>query len=94
MFAEITLAAKGEEGDVVTPLTHSLEGKELPPYPRDPGTTVGKEKDGDVSAGLGGEGTAEKVLESPAKVEMAKTAVEKPLPGIQREVWAWDEDVF
>ncbi len=82
VFAEIThQAAKEEEKDVVAPLTQSMEGKELPPYPRDPGMTVlspGKE-DADLSP------------ESPDEVEKMK---EKPLPGIQREAFEWDEDVF
>lgn len=98
VFAEIThQAAKEEEKDVVAPLTQSMEGKELPPYPRDPGMTVlspVKDKDPNANLGLDSPSKVEKVLESPPKFEKGQTAVDKPLPGIQREEFEWDEDVF
>jgi len=85
VFAEIThQAAHEEEKDMVAPLIQSMEVKDLPPYPRDPGMTVlspGKDDDPDST-------------DSPTKVENTKNAAEKPLPGIQREHFEWDEDVF
>jgi len=92
VFAEIThQAAKetvdGEEKDIVAPLTQSTEVKGLPPYPKDPGQTVlspGKDNDPDASLTLGSRVGGEK----------GKTETEKPLPGIQKEDWTWDEDVF
>lgn len=88
VFAEIShQAAKQEEEDVVAPLTQSVEGKALPPYPRDPSMTVpspGKDKDMDASLKVG----------SMDEVRRADTATDKPLPGIQKEAFEWDEDVF
>lgn len=88
VFAEIThQAADQEEEDVVAPLTQSVEGKALPPYPRDPSMTVPTpSKDQDVDASL--------KVGSMEEVRSGDTATDKPLPGIQKEDFEWGEDVF
>ena len=80
-LAALSPQSREEAGDVVAELSPSKTGgKELPPYP----------KSGDEE--IEGQG----VEESEKEVQGTENEKEKekPLPGVQREDFAWDEDVF
>ena len=73
--------SRAEAGDVVAELSPSKAGeKELPPYPKG---------DGDDKPGGG-----EYADEASPKAGKETAGKEKPLPGVQRENYAWDEDIF
>lgn len=81
-LAALSPQSREEAGDVVAELSPSkTAGKELPPYP----------KSGDEEKEEHGVEQSEKGEKEVTGTEKEK---EKPLPGVQREDFAWDEDVF
>ena len=81
-LAALSPQSREEAGDVVAELSPSKTGgKELPPYPK----SGDEEKEKDEVEG------SEKVEKNVPETE---NETQKALPGVQKEDFAWDEDVF